>query len=81
MCHACLTPLPADHMCTIKLNVLDVGMLPYSFGEGFYSTFRRACRVKSSIPIEVVFRELSVTRWHDFLVAPGAQFLECNGAS
>ena len=27
---------------------------------------RRACRVKCSIPIEVVFQELSVTPWHDF---------------
>ena len=26
----------------------------------------RACRVKSSIPIEVVFQELFVTPWHDF---------------
>ena len=36
---------------------------------GFQSTlqhtfFRRACRVKSSIPIEVVFQELFVTPWH-----------------
>ena len=31
-----------------------------------HSFLRRACRVKSSIPIEVVFRELSVTRWHYF---------------
>ena len=30
-----------------------------------HSFLRRACRVKSSIPTEVVF-QLSVTRWHDF---------------
>ena len=31
-----------------------------------HSFLCRACRVKSSIPIEVVFQELSVTPWHDF---------------
>ena len=29
-------------------------------------SLRRVCRVKSGIPIEVVFPELSVTPWHDF---------------
>ena len=31
-----------------------------------HSFLRRACRVKSSIAIKVVFQELSVTRWPDY---------------
>ena len=31
-----------------------------------HSFLRRACRVKKSVPIDIIFEELSVPRWHDF---------------
>ena len=31
-----------------------------------HSFLRRACRVKKGVPIQIIFEELSVTRWHDF---------------
>ena len=31
-----------------------------------HSFLRRACRVKKSVPIDIVFEELAVPRWHDF---------------
>ena len=45
----------------------DASIVPLRDLQSLQHTFlRRACRVKSSIPIEVVFQELSVTPWHDF---------------
>ena len=45
----------------------DAAIVPLRDLQSLQHTFlRRACRVKSSIPIEVVFQELSVTPWHDF---------------
>ena len=45
----------------------DAAMVPLRDLQSLQHSFlRRACRVQSSMPIEVVFQELSVTRWHDF---------------
>lgn len=45
----------------------DAAIVPLRDLQSLQHTFlRRACRVKSSIPIEVVFQELFVTPWHDF---------------
>ena len=45
----------------------DAAIVPLRDLQSLQHTFLpRACRVKSSIPIEVVFQELSVTPWHDF---------------
>ena len=45
----------------------DAAIVPLQDLQSLQHTFlRRACRVESSIPIEVVFRELSVSPWHDF---------------
>ena len=30
------------------------------------SFLRRACRVKKSVPVDIIFQELAVTRWRDF---------------
>ena len=44
----------------------DASIVPLRDLQSLQHTFlRRACRVKSSIPIEVVFQELFVTPWHD----------------
>ena len=45
----------------------DAAIVPLRDVQSLQHTFLcRACRVKSSIPIEVVLQELSVTPWHDF---------------
>ena len=45
----------------------DAAIVPLRDLQSLKHTFlRRACRVKSSIPTDVVFQELSVTPWHDF---------------
>ena len=31
-----------------------------------HSFLRHACRVKKGVPIQIIFEELPVTRWHDF---------------
>ena len=31
-----------------------------------HSFLRRACRVKKSVPVDIIFQELAVTRWRDF---------------
>ena len=60
----------------------DAAIVPLRDLQSLQHTFlRRACRVKSSIPIEVVFRELSVSPWHDFWWRQVLSFLERNGAS
>ena len=54
--YSCEVWAPAD---AAIVSLRDLQSLQHTF-------LRRACRVKSSIPIEVVFQELSVTPWHDF---------------
>ena len=54
--YGCEVWAPAD---AAVVPLWDLQSLQHSF-------LRRACRVKSSIPIEVVLHELSVTPWHDF---------------
>ena len=45
----------------------DASIVPLRDLQSLQHTFlRRDCHVKSGIPIEVVFQELSVTPWHDF---------------
>ena len=40
---------------------------PFSDLQQLQRTFlRRACRVKKSIPVDIIFRELQQMRWHDF---------------
>ena len=56
----------ASYFCKVWAPA-DAAIVPLRDLRSLQHTFlRRACRVKSSIPIEVVFQELSVTPRHDF---------------
>ena len=56
----------ASYYCEIRAPA-DAAVVPLQGLQSLQHTFlRHACRVKSSISIEVVFWELFVTSWRDF---------------